>query len=286
MKEDVVVKIKKLRENIRLFADKDQSHDDLGVANGFHDAERYKQDFCNYTTIILQKMVSYIDKLDETYIEDPINLIETTFQQVVDFTNKIEKLVEAGVHNPNFPKQREQHSAQLQQRSINIKKQLHALELELKMCEMSKKINETDFIENIRISAEAEVKKAAYAAESAEKSAKNAQKVLDAAQNKTIAKGVEDSASHFGSLYAHHKDYEFYWLLALIAALLAVTASVIFAFLIDVPDKVTLGTLISLMKRIFLVSVPSVFLKLALTKYNAERSLSITYAHREKVLEQ
>lgn len=286
MKSEIVEKINELQESIKVLSEKDHSHDELGVANGFHDAEKYKEIFCDYSIDLLQKTILYIDHLNELLIEESIDRIKIALDKIVLNLNGIERLVAEGVHTPNYPAQRENLSDKIQQQSVSVKKQLRTLEIELKLAEISQKLSQIDFIQDIRKEAEAEVRRATEAANNAEKAANNAHKVLNAAQNKTVQKGVEDSASHFGSLYNHHKNYELCWLLAFIGSALAVIASVIYALSIEIPEEVTLNTFVSLIKRLVFVSVPSVFLRLTLTKYNAERNLRIIYGHREKVLEQ
>lgn len=286
MKDEYMNNLAELEQLLDGFKSNDISHDELGVAYGFHDAEKTKNQFSTYLENLIQSIFKHEAHLNELTITDSENLLRSNYDQIISITNTINSLATQGAQAQNYPAQRTKLTTQIENQYINVRKQLHALELELKVCDLNEKIGETNYAEKIKEDAEVQLNRASKAADNAEKAANDANKILNAAQDVTIDKGIESSASHFGALFSHHKDYEKYWLTAFIAASIALAASVIYALSIEIPENVTVATLISLIKRIILISVPTVFLRLALSKYNAERNLRIIYAHREKVLAQ
>src|SRR5690606_32502216 len=101
--------------------------------------------------------------------------------------------------------------------------------------------------------------------------ADEANKVLEAAKGRTIEKGINDSVGNFENLHNHHKEYEKWWFISVVVSATLLIISVLYAVGLNVDISNIDQAAIGILKRIILISVPAVFLRICLSKYNAER---------------
>lgn len=95
---------------------------------------------------------------------------------------------------------------------------------------------------------------------------------------------ARDAADTFRALSEQHRDSSFAWFVTFIVfAALFVLA---FAIIIATNPEPTDNLIAYFSKRALGLSVPAMFMRIALSKYNAERNLSIIYKHRDTVLGQ
>ena len=261
----------------------DISHDELGVANGFHDAQKVKNKSCSYLENILTSLEKYEDALNDAIVTEKLTQIEQWYSKIKNHIKHIDNLAASGVHEANFPNQRTNFINAIINVDNELKKNLYPLELDLKLCELREKISDSDYFQ------EAKSKANEYVS-AAEDSASKIQKVLDAVQQKTIHTGVDESAGQFAELVGHHKDHEKYWLIATAISTLTLCFTVYYAVwcmpIVPTEDQSTAYFIVAFLKRLILVSIAGVFLRISLTKYNTERGLRIVYGHRQKVLDQ
>lgn len=276
-------KIKTLESKVSEINDRDISHEELGVANGFHEAQEAKDEACSYLSGIVERLRRYSDRLNSVIVNEKITQIEQWVDQTVKHADQIDNLASSGVHEANFPKQRINFLAAVQKQKEALKKNLYSLELDLKLCEVSEKLEDQDFFKEARSNASEYIEKA-------EDAASKVQKVLDAVQQKTIHTQVGESAAQFGDLVSHHKDYERNWFIAVVVSAILLCASVFYAvwWMPDAPydGQSSFEFLVGFLKKIVLISIAGVFVKVSMTKYNTERGLRIVYGHRQKVLDQ
>ena len=256
--------------------------DELGTTSGFHDADESREKACAYVRDLVTRLSEQYEDLNEVMTLESLTKLETKFGQIKSTIASIQKIVEAGVHNPQFPNQRKTYTANLERCHSELEKEMYDLERDLKISELNSKFGDSEYFSTTRTSA-------GEYEEQAKNSAAEISKLLKSMKSQTVQKGVDTSAGEFDELFNHHKDYEDNWLLAVMASagLLVVTVAYVL-FFDPTPPKDSTNTYhaIQLFKRAFLVSIPAVFLRLSLTKYNTERALRIVYRHRGKVLEQ
>lgn len=276
-------KIETIETKLSELNDRDLSHDELGVVNGFHEAQEAKDQACSYILEIVERIRLYLDRLNGVIVDENILKIEQWLAQTVKQADQIDNLTKSGVHEANFPKQRENIITTVKNQKNSIKKNLYLLEVDLKICEVSEDIEDQEFFKEARTNASDYVTKA-------EEAASKVQKVLDSVQQKTINTQVSESASQFGDLVSHHKTYERNWFIAVLASAIFLIVAVSYAvwWMPDMPydGQPYFLFLIGYLKKIVLISMAGVFVKVSMTKYNTERGLRIVYGHRQKVLDQ
>jgi len=276
-------KIETLEAKVSEINDRDVAHDELGVANGFHEAQEAKDEACAYLSEVVERLSKYLDRLNSVIVDEKIAQIEQWLDQAVKHADQIDNLASSGVHEANFPKQRTNFLAAIQKQKEALKKNLYSLELDLKLCEVSEKLEDQEFFKDARHNASDYVEKA-------EDAAAKVQKVLDTVQQKTIHTQVSESASQFGDLVSHHKDYERNWFIAVVVSAILLCVAVFYAvwWMPDAPydGQSSFVFLVGFLKKIVLISIAGVFVKVSMTKYNTERGLRIVYGHRQKVLDQ
>ncbi len=276
-------KIETLESRVSEINERNVSHDELGVANGFHEAQEANNEACSYLSAVVGRLRRYSACLNSVIVSEKITQIEQWLDQAVKYADQVDSLASSGVHEANFPKQRTSLLAAIQKQRDALKKNLYSLELDLKLCEVSEKLEDQEFFKEAKFNASNYVEKA-------EDAASKVQKVLDAVQQKTIQTQVGESAAQFGDLVNHHKDYERNWFIAVVVSAAFLCAAVFYAvwWMPDSPfdGQSSFEFLVGFLKKIVLISITGVFVKVSMTKYNTERGLRIVYGHRQKVLDQ
>lgn len=276
-------KIESFQAELEEVGKNDIAHDELGVANGFHEANVAKDSACSYLQEVLGRLATHLESLNDAVVDEKLTQIEQWFAQIKKQIEQIDNLARSGVHEANFPNHRTKFIALIQNQVTNLKKQLYPLELDLKLCELGSKLQDYEYFHNAK-------SKATQLVADAEGASEKIKKVLAAVQDKTVQSGVDESAGQFGELLSHHREYEKYWLIATIVGGVLLCASVYYAVVAfpSLPNEQQsiASFAVAFLKRVLLVSVSGVFVRVSLTKYNTERGLHIVYGHRQKVLDQ
>lgn len=278
----VIEKIEICEEVLKELEEENIEFDELGTQSGFHDAHLSKNESCAYSRDLLDRLRQNISSLNNEITLASLTKLENKLNQTKTTIASIHKTVEAGVHNPQFPNQRKSYTTNLSNYARDIQKEQYDLERDLNISEINKKLSDSEYVSSAKTSAK-------DYEEQAKASAAEIESILKSLQTQTIQKGVDESAGQFDELFNHHKDYEDNWLLAVMASAGLLCFAVGFVLFFDpkLPsDSTNVYHAIQLFKRAFLVSIPAVFLRISLTKYNAERALRIVYKHRGKVLDQ
>ncbi|MCA8997533.1 MAG: hypothetical protein KDA80_11110 [Planctomycetaceae bacterium] len=121
-----------------------------------------------------------------------------------------------------------------------------------------------------------------------EKTKQSVEKILESLRAKTMEGGVESSSDYFAKLQSSHHTRELVWCVLFCVASIATIAAIVYvSFFHEVSSGQGIASATSFaLKSILIASAPVLFLKICLTKYNAERNLSIIYGHRNAVLSQ
>lgn len=276
-------KIEAFESEISEIRKADIAHDELGVANGFHEADVAKDSACSYLGEIVERLGNHLGDLNDAIVGEKLTQIEQWFAQIRKQIEQIDNLAKSGVHEANFPKQRTNFITAVETQVTSLKKQLYPLELDLKLCELGSKLEDYEYFRNAK-------SKASELVADAQGASEKINKVLGAIQDRTVQTGVDESAGQFGELLKHHRDYEKYWLIATAVSALVLCGAVFYALLAfpSLPngEQSTATFIVAFLKRLVLISVAGVFVRVSLSKYNTERGLHIVYGHRQKVLDQ
>lgn len=280
---DHATTIESFQTELTQIQESDIAHEELGVANGFHDANEAKNSACSYLSGLLERLASHLPSLNDAVVAEKLGQIEQWFSQVKDHITQINTLAESGVHEANFPNQRTKLIRQIENQVNTFKKELYLLELDLKLCELGSKLEDYEYFSSAK-------SKARQLVADAEDALEKINKVLATVQDKIVRSGIDESSGRFGDLLAHHRVYERNWLIAtgisvLVLCLTVYYAIVAFPNLPGVDQSVTVFA-VTFLKRLVLISIAGIFVRISLTKYNTERGLRIVYGHRQKVLEQ
>lgn len=272
-------RIEHLSTMAREIAAADISQDELGSALGFHEAEEAKNHLCAYVLDILDRAKLQQERLNDVVLDQSLQQVAAALKQVQTNIDHIQKLVEQGPHNEKFPTQRTNYIAAIQKQLTTSKQQIHAFELDLKLCEIGETLAAQDYLAESKGKAE----QAVIAAEAA---AGKVETVLLNLQNKSAGQGVSESQSHFGDLKSGHRRFEWSWFTAFVVATAGAGCAIYHIVLIEPPDLLTVKFGVAFLQKALLLSAAGVAMRLSLAKYNTERKLRIVYEHREKVLDQ
>lgn len=122
--------------------------------------------------------------------------------------------------------------------------------------------------------------------ELADKEISKLSKIGDFFGDKSIQNEMERNSEHFETLKNDHNKHERFWalIICLSAACLGWTVSLLFTM--SISEEFSYQEAANIFRRIILASLPVAALKISIAKYNTERSLYITYSHRQEVLAQ
>jgi len=118
--------------------------------------------------------------------------------------------------------------------------------------------------------------------DSKEKAEEIVDKIRDAAARETY----QESQSSYSSLSTRHSTREWSWFVAAVVALLCLFGAVAYIIFGSYTAADTPEAILMVFRKALLIGAPLLFLRISLTKYNAERHLRILYDHRNAALEQ
>lgn len=258
---------------------KDISHSDLGVQNDFSDAETIKNEICDYQIKVLNDLKSVDNSIPEIVINDYLTNINNQIQNINNQIKAIEKLVSNGVHNQNYPTQRDRQIEQFNNLHKSYIKTLFNFDKDIKLFKHDQLISDNDSLDEALSQAR---EKISTINEDYEKS----KSVLGNIRDLSMVKTLKESAGTFDTLRTNHSDQETVWRNIFIGSAIALIISVIAIYFVEF-DTTSVGTIISdAIKKLLLISISGLAVKISLKKYNLERNLKILYDHRATVLQQ
>lgn len=255
------------------------SHEELGITSGFHEASKDKNSLAEYVMLILNKTKKYGDTVNEMLLKSCLENIRNALNQIKAHSNSIVSLVETGVHDQAYPTQRTNIIQQFKNSINNLRSILIPYEHELAINEIRSKISASDYVQD-------EVGKIERLRDSVKRTASESEKILSNLQNKAMKQSVYESASSFSELKQNHKTQENVWLAIFVLASVLTVWAFVHAINTEFVGKDVQTAVSKIIKRLLTISLPAIFMKIALTKFNLERNLRIVYDHRESVLSQ
>jgi|GEM_PF-6524896 len=298
--------LKKLIKEIEDLRNVDIRYDNLGIKNGFHEADTAKKYVLGYLIDLLNKIVDNIGNVDESLITNVIldtqGEVRKIIQEINRQSNAMKSLVGdgSGVHNVNYPAQRETSIATFKSLRSGLIGRLLNLKLASDNAELLNKYNK--LMHDIENNEVGEIKSALLGEVDAVKA--DRKQVADLLEKtKDIysklegisTRGVEVfSTTNYDSLRDHHgrEESKWYWIFIASSAL-----TVCAVFLAIFGNGFTEGELYKyyglkdgiidqntiwyvLVKNFMLISLFLLFMRISLTKHNLERNLRIIYSHR------
>jgi len=255
------------------------SYEELGTASGYHAAELVKNDTCEFSITLIEKVNELSEFVNSSILDDGYTHLQATAKHLRSIKDQIEKTVLEGVHNNNFPNQRTAQINNLEAHSSAVKKNTSPLELALRVAELEQKVGRDESLDVI-------TKKLQLALKKAEVAAREAEGISSVLRDKAAEKGVITATGAFQVLSDDHKTRENLWFIGF------VLSSIIFILVIVyiLNNEILLGDLekviYEIFKRFLLLTTVGLAIKITIGKYNLERNLRIIYDHRSTTLQQ
>ncbi|MBN2092439.1 hypothetical protein JW964_22650 [candidate division KSB1 bacterium] len=268
-----------LKERILLLKKINISHENLGPENGFHEAQKTKDEICEYLITLLENTEKLFNNSNKIVLNFYYKHVEQFSNEINGHNSSIDEITKKGIHNQSFPTEREQIIVGL----INTQKKIHErlLEYELYLRILSIETSLQSYNSLSQISKDTEN----YLSEIS-KNAEESQKILNNLQTQIMEKGIRESKGTFNQLKNNHAKREFWWFLSAIGFALIFLILIIITYFYNPNFDNTKVLAIYFIRKIFLISTIAIFFKISLNRYNLERNLRVIYDHRSIVLEQ
>ena len=265
-------------EAIESFSSKNFAHDEVGEANGFHQAQLVFDQTREYLEDLLQRASENFDSINRVILKTHLEVIQSWLATSGKVIDRIDNLVATGLHAQTFPDQRQKLINEVITQSENLQRNLQPLRIEVRLTEIGDKLLGDGALEKLK-------KDTSEAIEKVKKDSAAAEKLLSAAQKKTVQKGVDESASQFRNLVDSHRSFEWSWFWAMLVSAALFAGTIAYLVLTNNAGEGFDGV-VEILKKIVLISASGVFLRISIAKYNTERALRIVYEHRQEVLGQ
>ena len=271
--------IEEIDEIISDLEELDITHEDLGIANGWHDAQAAKKEVEVYVRRILDLIKSNGDSVQSDYLQEELVKLKNKCTQIKNQVVSVGGIVDKGTNQTNYPQQRDNVTKQIGQTFKLLQEEVYPLENALKVSRLEAQLSSGNALTKLQDSAAAEL-------QTLKSKVADAEKITASLQDRLSDYGKEKAVSSFSTLVENHKSQEEVWGLVFLVSSLITGVTILWAFntLVSSPDLSLV--IFDFIKRAFVISLPALFMKVALSKYNLERNLRIIYTHRDTVLDQ
>ena len=266
-------------KNLQEIREQDLTYDDLGTANGWHEAQSFKTVAEEHAEKVLDLVRAYGSSVQDVFLSESIANLDKQITQLKARAKSIVALVEKGTNQANYPQQRENLTRQIAMTCEGFQKITYPLENALKIARLESQLTAEDALRKIEISAGELLQKLTTISTDAEKIVQNL-------RNDLTEVAVDKAATNFSLLAAEHKAQEKFWFRVFLGASFFTVLAILWAVISFNSETEVATVLVDFVKRAFVVTAPAVFMRLAISKYNLERNLKIIYNHRDTVLEQ
>jgi hypothetical protein len=252
----------------------------LGSKNDFSEAENIKNKLC----AIIQ---SVIELSDDTLTQSKIQLIKGAVSFIENSIKNINQNIARGIHENSFPARRQAVIDEMLKFSNNTIDSLTSILTAFQVKQLAEQISGTRIEELTR--------KLAILTTEAQSNIKDISKAYAQIQDKVIKSTIDTGHANFQNLEDTHSRHSTGWFIASIAAAILLTATIVYAFFVNHQLLFSSSTgaqpdirevIVRISNNLLLIAIPSLLLRITLRRYNIERHLRITYAHRSSVLKQ
>ncbi|MCP4259128.1 MAG: hypothetical protein GY774_16710 [Planctomycetes bacterium] len=247
--------------------------------NLLHDVNKIKDNIVN-------RSLNALDEIEKNFNQENIILyadnIINKVNEFADYINTLDK----EINNLESDKSVNEIIVFMSEHIIKLTKQeellhqlLHPFKSELRILALEKLTNNSSILKELEADAKSRLKNISQ-------KEIDASKALDNITDKVMHKGIEESAANFNQHRSHHSKIEKIWLYVFIVLSVLTAGAIGFVVFWKFDTQNNLNIISSIFQRILIISAPSIFLKISLSKYQLERNLRIIYDHRSTVLEQ
>lgn len=271
--------IEEIEEIITSLEALDITHEDLGVTNGWRDAQGFKKEFEAYIKKILDLIESDGATVQDDYLQEELVKLRNKCKQFKGKVDSVSGIVEKGTNQTNYPAQRKSTTSQLGQVFRQTQKEAYPLENALKVSRLESQLSSGNALRDLQ-------KQSAEELKSLKSKVSDADKLTLSLQDRLGEYGKDKAVSNFTTLAKNHKDQEEVWGVIFVVSSAITGVAILWAFNSLVSSTDLSLVIFDFIKRAFVISLPALFMKVALSKYNLERNLRIIYTHRDTVLDQ
>lgn len=269
----------KIKSQVDELHKNDISQTDLGVQNDFSAAENYKNEIVLYQKRILDSLEQISSSIPEVVLEEFVIRITNQINILNAKINDVNSIVSNGVHNQNFPNQRQNKITEFESQKTPFIRQLFQIETDILLFQHNEIINSNKDLTDAIVPSKQNV-------ESIKELLKEAKQMVGNIRDISLVKTLKESAGSFDNLRTNHKTQEDNWFIAFMISIVISIGVIAFIFFTDLDTSSTENLISALFKKGLLLSIPVILIKITLRKYNLERNLKIVYDHRATVLEQ
>jgi len=247
--------------------------------DGFGEIEESKNRGVCFLLDYLERADRVIEFYPELWLDRGFQPLEAAVENVERFKTHVDQLVQLGTHGENFHSKREAQCSSARDYSVEKDARFQEMQVSLIAGEAIRGLADANLSETVSKISDLEAQALALI-ESIGKSKKEAEKIESQLREISAKESVSEARSSYNARSVAHAEREAAWFKALVfAGIFLVTLICYIFFNSTVPGNVP-EAILGVFRKSVLIAVVVAFLKVSLTKYNAERHLRITYDHR------
>jgi len=250
----------------------------LGRQNGFHEVNDIKNDYSVKLLALISEMEIVSNYLPRQFVERELEKIEGFITSIESFKRDIDSIVKSPTNHPNFINIRNRVHETAKNLANKFGNEFFELELSIQNARSAKRLD--------NLNPEAITDKIAKQSTELNDAIDRANKIIKTLQDSSIEKSYQKSQSSYIDLAETHSTREWCWFWACVASVIALFSAVAYIIWGNYTAGTLPDTILLIIRKAFMVSAPLLVLKIALTKYNAERHLHILYDHRNAAIDQ
>jgi hypothetical protein len=271
--------IEKVLADIESFTTENLAHEELGTQSDFSLVEKYKQEIITLQAELLSAMKGLIGILPDLIILRTVTAVTNQLKQLRGYSKNIESIVKQGIHNPNFPTQRQNLINQTSDYRSTAIPQIFEMTQSVRLSRIEQVISKDESLKRV-------VEQSAKRLGELETTYNQSKALLGDISDLSFAKALKESAGTFDKLRENHARYERGWFSLFFTSMVAFAITVVFAVLTQYSQHSLDQTIVLVFKKLLVIALPIILGRISLAKYNLERNLRILYDHRSTVLEQ
>lgn len=270
--DDIVNRLKKIKAV-------DLRYENLGSDSHFVSAHNIKEEIIALVEQILTLIPQHSDQIPESIVQSFFTIMNSKLNELEDRCNQIVSLIGKGIHNQDFPQQRNQQLSEFERMQASAIRELYNIKEKYELIILRNMLNSNETISKAISESKDNLKES-------EKLLVDSKKILGDIRDVSFVKTLKESAGSFDILRKNHTTYQKNWFITFSSSIALIIASVLIIISSDVKYNSTNELIVMLVKKILFIGLPALLARISLKKYNIERNLKIIYDHRATVLEQ
>ena len=272
-------RLKPYFERLDSLVEEDFSHDEAyGTQNGFHEVNEVKNEIANFLLNILRDLDSCVDKLPQGIVDRELKKLEQQLKKLETYKIQIDQASKLQTTDQKFVQLRNSVHQTSKVHSTQYGDELLDLQLAIQIAQASSALAGLNLADQTAESHALLV--------SLRESRDKAEGIVATVRDSAAAETYNESQSSYSTLSAGHSRREWSWFAAAAVALVGLFGAVGYIIFGVYSASTTPEAILTVFRKGLLVGAPLLFLRICLTKYNAERHLRILYDHRNAALDQ